>query len=107
MPAAMNETRVKESNATRSGRWFLRSLPYRMKPKATMVMEIGANQATCSFHSIPRECQPVVAGLDMSKRWGNIERSTGAGGGAARYHGKMGYAPVRTAAHASRTIAIR
>jgi hypothetical protein len=52
-----------------------------------MVIEIGTNHAMYSFHSIPNECQPMVAGLDIRSFWGNIEISTVPGGGAARYHG--------------------
>ncbi len=38
-----------------------------------MVIEMGATQATCSFQSIPSECQPMVVGLDIRSRWGNME----------------------------------
>ncbi len=39
--------------------------------EAAMVMAMGTSQATCSFHSMPMECQAMVEGLDMSRRWGN------------------------------------
>src|SRR5665213_2735430 len=87
IPALRNETTVNSSTADRSWGWFFKSRPYFAKTNATIVIEIGVTHATCSFHSMPSECQPMVAGLDFKSSCGNPERSAVPAGATARYHG--------------------
>jgi len=87
IPAATNEARVKQKHRS---------------AKLPMILEVAAildedehdhgdrdrsKPGDVLFPLLPSECQPIVVGLDISKRCGNIERSAVPGGGAARYHG--------------------
>src|ERR1039457_2402059 len=68
MAAARNATAANPRTTLRSCRSVLHAARWRNMTKPAMVAAIGANHATCSFHSMPSVCQPAVAGLDISRR---------------------------------------
>src|SRR5579859_1499416 len=87
IPAATNDANTKQSTVLRTSVLFLRFRPYLINTNAAIVIEIGTSQATCSFHSMPIECHPIVVGFDISNFCGKPVRSAVPAGGVARYHG--------------------